>query len=175
MDKHIAEQLVDELSQRKDIISVDRELFLQVLLPIDINTSTQFNKQLLQVQQLNQELGQMYFLSLHQVYVNKNATRYVPSHFRKIVENVESVLNHSDEFLTKRIRQDEGLVQLMKSSEYPYSLLGRFRTMDTETADNRLETITKPILIIPGVNDERIKQWEDTHSRYEKSKEYVRA
>ncbi|MFH1073074.1 MAG: hypothetical protein V1743_06620, partial [Nanoarchaeota archaeon] len=131
MDKRVAQFLCDELSRHPKIIKPDTALFLDLLIAADIPESKRFYEILPEHAQLVQETDQYFYLSLRRILRNKNARNYHLHGWKKAYETGASALRmYSSDALTRNLRTDEDIVELMATCEQPFSLLGKFETYD---------------------------------------------
>ncbi len=170
MEKELVKILVDGVARHSGIIAPDRELFTRSLTSIDIPESSQFSVTIPDTAHVVDDDGRRHVLSLRRILRNKNASHYYLSPWKKQLEAVASACGFwSSDILTRQLRADKDLVQMMEECKCPYSLLAKFVTYDYSNPDETLFTITKPILVILGAKDTRkISAWEDKNTRYEK-------
>lgn len=170
MDRKIAERLINELSKHSEIVSPDRKLFLDILISTDIPESSRFYEQLPDKRQLVEETDRYHYLSLRRVLRNRNARDYRLSQRKKNYEAVASALGlYSSDVLSRNLRVNKDLVEIMAECQEPFSLLGKFKTYDHGNPDETLFVVTRPILVIPNVeNREPIYAWEKANTIYEK-------
>ena len=73
--------------------------------------------------------------------------------------------------MARRLREDPDLVAAMLKCDIPYSLLGRFKTVDYES---RPEEITEgPFLVIPGADIGKIVAFESRYQRDGKVRRFL--
>ncbi len=170
MEREIAERLVDELGKHSGIISPDKKLFLDVLISADIPESSRFYETLQNKQQFVDGTDQCHYLSLRKVLRNNNAKDCLLSQWKKAYESFISTFSfYSSKSLSRNLRADKGIMEMITECKEPFSLLGKFKTYDYNNHEEELFIITKPILIIPGVKDmKQIYNWEEANAVYEK-------
>lgn len=170
MDTKIAERLVGELGRHGGIIIPDNELFLPILVSADVPESSRFYETLPCRRQLAQETGCCHYLSLRKILRNRNARKYQLSQLKKAYEAVASAIGaYSSDALTRNLRADAALLEMMEGCEEPFSLLGKFQTYDYDNPDGTLFVVTRPVLVIPGAkNTMPIQSWEEANTTYEK-------
>ncbi len=170
MEREIAERLVNELGNHSRIISPDKKLFLDVLVSTDIQESSRFHEVLQDKQQLAEESDSYYSLSLRRILRNSNAKRYKLSQWKKAYESFISTFSfYSSDSLSRNLRADKGIIEMMAECKEPFSLLGKFKTYDFDNSEETLFVVTRPVLVIPGVRDtNRIYGWEEANTIYEK-------
>ena len=128
MDKNIAEGLVNELGRHSGIVTPERELFLDVLVSTDVPESSRFYEVVPDNQQLVQETGRYHYLSLRRVLRNGNARDYQLSQWKKAYEAVASVFGaYSSDVLSRNLRANRDLVEMMAECRETFSLLGKFQ------------------------------------------------
>lgn len=170
MDIKIAESLLSELGRHSGIVTPDRRLFLDILVSTDVPESSRFYEGLPDKQQLVQETGRYHFLSLRRVLRNRNARSYQLSQWKKAYESITSVFGaYSSDALSRNLRTNRDLVEMMAECREPFSLLGKFQTYDFDNPDETLYMVTQPVLVIPGAKDTKsICDWETANTIYEK-------
>ncbi len=170
MDRKIAETLVSELGRHEGLVTPDKGLFLDVLISADVPESSRFYEVLPDKQQLVDETGRYHYLSLRRVLRNRNARHYQLSQWKKTYEAIVSAFGaYSSDALSRNLRADKTLVEMMARCEEPFSLLGKFQTYDFDNPDETLFILTRPVLVIPGAKDTKpIYDWEKANTRYEK-------
>jgi hypothetical protein len=170
MDRKVAETLVSELGRQVRIVTPDNELFLDVLVSADVPESSRFYEVLPDKQQLVQEIGRYHYLSLRRVLRNGNARDYQISQWKKAYEAIASAFGaYSSDALSRNLRADGTLVDMMARCEEPFSLLGKFQLYDFDNPDETLFIVTRPVLVIPGAKDMNpIHDWEEANTTYEK-------
>ena len=169
MDHRLAENLLDELAKHPEIVRVDRDLFLGVLKVAEIPESSRFHEDLPDKQQLAEGLDRYAYFSLRRVLRNRNAENYRLSAWKNTFEAVMSAFGaYSSDVLTRKIRADGEIVDMMARNEHPFSLLAKCKTYDFGNSEGRLFVVTRPVLVIPGVKDiDRILAWEEDNTAYE--------
>ncbi len=170
MDRKVAEKLVSELGRHGGLVTPDNELFLDVLVSIDVSQSSRFYERLSDKKQLVEETGRYHYLSLRRVLRNRNARDYQLSQWKKAYEAIISAFGaYSSDVLSRNLRADATLVEMMARCEEPFSLLGKFQTYDFDNPDETLFIVTRPVLVIPGEKDMKsIHDWEEANTTYEK-------
>jgi hypothetical protein len=170
MDKDVAEKLLNELGRHGGIVIPDYQLFLDVLISTDIPECSRFYECLTDKQQLVQETGRYHYLSLRRVIRNVNAKDYQLSQWKKMYEAVASAFGvYSSDSLSRNLRANSTLVEIMARCEEPFSLLGKFQSYNFDNPDETLFVVTRPVLVIPGLKDlEPIYDWEEKNTTYEK-------
>ena len=170
MDKKIAENLINELERHSGIIRPNRDLFFNVLSSADVPESSRFYEVLPSNKQLLEESSRYHYLSLRRVLRNKNAKDYQLSKLKSVYEIITSELRmFSSDALSRKVRTNKDLINMMGECEHPFSLLGKFQTWDYDNSEGKLYSITKPILVIPEVEDMKlIYDWENENTTYKK-------
>jgi len=164
------------LKKHPGIITPDRDIFLDVLLRTDVPRSSKFYKKLPDNKQELKEADRVYFLSLRRVLRNRNVeSGYKVNGWRKLVDAYASRrCIYSSDILTRRLRQDSEIVDLMEACEQDFSLLGKFEVYDSSNLE-KLTVQTTPILVIPGSETaEKVLDWENANTTYQKGKESLR-
>ncbi len=175
MDRKIAETLVDELGRHGSLVTLDSELFLNELVSADVPESSKFYEVLPGKRQLVEETGRNHYLSLRRVLRNRNARDYQLSQWKKAYETIASAFGvYSSDALSRNLRVDGNLVEIMSRSEQPFSLLGKFQSYDFDNPNDILFVITRPVLVIPGAKDMKpIHDWEEANTTYEKEVRFM--
>ena len=171
MDQEIAATLVDTLKRHSWIIPPNREIFMKVLTSTEVPDSSRFYEKLPDNEQLLKETDRYHKLSLRMVLRNRNAKDYRLSPLKKIWEDWTSTLGiYSSEVLSRNLRANSDLIDMMAASEHPFSLLGKQKTYDYSNAREDLFRATRPVLVIPGQSDIiAILDWENANIIYEKN------
>ena len=170
MNKQIATDLVDEFCKHPDIITPDQELFLEILVSVDIPNSSKFSEEIPNKQQTVSEDTCYHYVLLRKVLRNENVRDYQLSLWKKAIESAASALGvYSSDILSRGLRANKELVEIMAECGQPFSLLGKMQTYDYGNPEQNLYIITRPILVIPGVKDMKpVLQWEADNTKYEK-------
>lgn len=170
MDPAVAEALFGAFEKHLGILLPDRNAFLELLVETDVPDSSKFSEELPDKPQIITESDIYHCISLRRVLRNRNARNYKLSGAKKAWEAVAAGLGiYSSDVLTRKIRGEPGVVELMHVSDSPFSLLGKFETYDHANPENTLFKKTRPILIIPDLpNAQAIKNWEEANTTYEK-------
>ncbi|MEK6842782.1 MAG: hypothetical protein AABX84_03115, partial [Nanoarchaeota archaeon] len=154
MDKSIVETLINELSRHAPFSSIEKGMFLDVLLNLDVPESSKFYQDIPENEQLLNDGGRYHYLSLRRVLRNRNAANYQLSRTKKLWEMGMSMLKvYNSNVLTRRARIDGNIVDLMTRCIFPFSLLGKFDTYEPNEPDKPLLHIRRPVLVIPGLNE----------------------
>jgi len=75
----------------------------------------------------------------------------------------------SSDALSRNLRSEGKLVEMMTKCEEPFSLLGKFQSYDFDNPNETLFVVTRPVLVIPGAkNMKPIHDWEKANTTYEK-------
>ena len=169
MDRQLAEGLVNELRKHSGIVTPDRELFLNMLASTNVVESSRFCEVLPDTQQLVEEPDRYHYLSMRRLLRNENARDYQLSQWKRACEAIGSAFGvYSSDVLSRTLRADRGLIEMMATCGEPFSLLGKLQTYDSDNFDNILFVITRPILVVPGVRDmKRVYDWEEANATYE--------
>ena len=170
MDEEIAKLLFKGLEAHADLFEFDGKQFLNELVLLKIHESLKFSKVLSGKKQSLFGIEGYYEFSLRKVLRNKNAKDYQLSEWEKVYESIVNSLGaYSSGVLSKNLRSNETLVDLMAQCKEPYSLLGKLQFSDMDYFEDILFRITSPVLIIPGVKDDIfIYNWEKANTIYEK-------
>ena len=169
MDQKTVSVLVDGLSQHSGIITPDRRAFTKTLLGVGVPNSKRFYEDLPEREQVIQEDSRYHRLSLRRILRNENARDYRLNPLTQAWEAVLSFVGaYSSDSLTRSIRADPELVEMMARSPHPLSLLGNLRTYDYDNPDEHLFVISRPVLVIPGATDTaHILSWENVNTIFE--------
>lgn len=173
MELKTAETLVESLGKRSGILVPDKGYFIDVLLKSDVSPSSKFYKKLPDNIQEAKESDCYYSLSLDMVLRNRNAERdYKIGFFKRAIDAFASRKGiYSSDILTRRLRRENDIVDLMAACEQDFSLLARFEAHDYSNP-NKITFTTRPILVVPGSeNHEKVFGWEQQNTLYQKSEE----
>ncbi|MBR9691302.1 hypothetical protein GOV06_00805 [Candidatus Woesearchaeota archaeon] len=165
MNKKIAELLVDYLEAHPNMISVDKDYFVDILMQTKIpQKSDEFYHKIPPNHQSIDSDSRIYSFSLRRILRNRNAKKYRIGLIRSALGAIgESLRIYDSSLLARKIRKSRKLVEMMDQVGIPYSLLGKFEIIDYESS---VKCETKPILIIPGVEDlDAILAWENKKKR----------
>ncbi len=170
MDRQFAERLVRELAKHGAIVVPNNKLFLDELISTDIPESSRFYEALPNKPYRVEEDGRMHYLSLRRVLRNRNAMDYKLSELKKAYESIGALVGaYSSDALTRNLRANLALLEMMSNCEEPFSLLGKFKTYDFENSKQSVFVVSRPVLIIPGAKDaEPILSWEEANTSYKK-------
>jgi hypothetical protein len=148
-----AQKLVDAFGEQFRSATIDRKLFLDVLVEANIPESARFSEELPNNQQTISEADRYHYLSLRRVLRNGNARSYQLSGAKKALARILGALGiYSSDVLTRGLRSDPEIVELMNSSTSSFSLLGKFETYDSSNPE-ALFRKTQPFIIIPGAKN----------------------
>lgn len=174
MDIKVAEKLISEMRKHSHLVSLDKGLFLDLLVSTHIQDSSKFYEALPDNQQEIQETDHFHIFSLRRVLRNRNARGYRLSQWKKMYEAILSSFGiYSSDALTRNLRANANLIEMMASCEEPFSLLGKLQTFDYNNP-NEVFVVTRPVLIIPGAeNIEQIRDWEKANTIYEREKRFL--
>jgi len=178
MDKNIAKLLVEETEKRR-IIALNNEqknklIALLESTPIS-DDSSRFHEIITELPDndvLIEDGGDRYhYIQLRRILRNKNAKDYQQSGMKRLYERAVSLFGiYDSNVLTRRIRGNKELVDMMVQCSCPFSLLGKLETWDYSNKDEKMFAITKPIFVIPNAkNTEAISKWESDNTKYESS------
>ena len=178
MEEAVADMLLDTMGRHSGMMPLDRETFRRVLVATDMPESSRFHEELPENKQTFDEVAnerRYHRFSLRRALRNENARGYRLSAAKKFLEFALSVAgSYSTDSLTRNLRADPDIVNLMAGCRYPFSLLGKLETYDFGNKDERLFRITRPVLFIPDSDGEApIYSWEDKNTRYEKADTFV--
>ena len=171
MDTKTAGQLIDSLSKHCRIFEPDKEIFLSMLLSQPVPDSSCFYEKLPDNTQVIVDGDSKYhYFSLRRIIRNMNARAFMPSLFKEVLDGVVEKLGiYSSHSLTHSLLKDYDVVRLLDTSEYPFSILGKFETYDYGNPEEILYIAKRPILIIPGAERlEEVLKWEDKNTKYYK-------
>src|SRR3989344_8537022 len=120
---------LDGLSHHSGIISPDRRIFTEALLGVNVPRSRRFYEDLPEREQVVEESNCYHRLSLRRILRKENAVDY---RLNPVTQAWEAVLSfvgaYSSDSLTRSIRADPELIEMMRKSTHPFSLLGKLRT-----------------------------------------------
>ena len=174
MERKVAEQLVESLSNHYGIIPVDKKNFIELLTSLNIRPTSKFYVELLDVhkyKQLLQEGSRRYhYLSIRRVLINKNVG-YGVSFVKKIWSSLVSRVIWSSNVFSRSLRLNPKIVKILTESESTFSLLAKLETYDYDNKDGVLYVASKPVLAVPnakGKDIETMKEWEEKNTFYEK-------
>ena len=173
MERYIAEHLLDELKRQFTMFPVDKSKFFNALLSTPLQESSQFYEKIPANRQLVEgDMGDTYLL-LRRVLRSQNAGNLqvaeLKVYWEKTIRNFGA---YSSNALSRNLRQNENLAEMMIENKNPFSLLGKFEIHD-KTGENMRYT-TRPVLIIPDVKDRKIiDEWEETNKIYEEEVGFI--
>ena len=170
MEREKAQLLVDEIEKHPYIISPDRKMFIDVLASVDVSESARFYEKLPYESQELAESDRFYYLSLRRILRNRNIlNRYNTGICKQILDEISFKERiYSSSILTRRIRQDKDLINIIEACPSDFSLLAKFQIYDLSNEDNAKITI-RPILIVPYAKEEetnKILSWEEKNIIY---------
>lgn len=172
MDPAVAERLFEELSTHSGITPPNRKLFLRLLASTSVPESPDFHQTLPNERQLTQESSSYHYLSLRRILKNRNARDYQSPQWRRHLDRVASISPfrvYSSDALVRDLGANRKLMEMMAECPEPFSLLGKLKTYDWDNTAEDLFIVTRPVLVIPGVEDrEPIYEWEQARTTYEK-------
>jgi len=170
MNKKFAETLMKDLGRHGNIVTPDNELFLNELVSVDVPESSKFYETLPGKKQLVEEVGCYHSFSLRRVLRNRNAKNYRSSQWKETYGAIASIFSfYSSDTLSRNLRANEKLIEMMARCNDPFSLLGKFQSYDFDNPEKTLFIITRPVLVIPGTKDIKlIHDWEEANTTYEK-------
>lgn len=164
MEEKYAVQLVGELAKHPAIykpIEIDEGRLLKILESENIpENSSRFHEDLSsEFKQLYYEYGcdERYFsISVRRILRNRNVRNYRLSLPKKMWESLVSEFGiYDSDGLTRKIRGNQNLVNLIGECKIPFSLLGKFETYDLTSGTEK--TKKRPLLIIPGISEDERK------------------
>ncbi|MBI2043228.1 hypothetical protein HYT25_02460 [Candidatus Pacearchaeota archaeon] len=168
MDRDVASKLVEELSKHTLIFPIDEDKFLEILMVLDVPESSRFYHDMPENEQILNESDRYHYLSLRRVLRNRNAANYKLSGAKKLWEKTFSrFFIYDSNILTRRARIDEDIAELMIKCEFPFSLLGKLETYDSNDGDKPLLHIKRPVLVIPDLTESEsllVSRWERSNS-----------
>jgi hypothetical protein len=169
MEKLIAEILIGQLEKHEGLLSLDNELFLDILVLTKVTESSKFYKNIPDNKQSVQKAGSYHHFSLQRLLNNKNAVYKKISLLKKAYETITAAFSaYFSDALSENLQTDSVLVEMIKNCKEPYSLLGKFQTHDYKNPNGRLFIITQPVLVIPGIVDMRyIYDWEKANTYHQ--------
>ncbi len=174
MDENVAQVLIDRLSHHQGMMPIDMKKFMSALVTTDVPDSSRFYEELPNDRELcdrSEEDRRYNYFSLRRILRNRTAQNYKLSASKRAFEASLAALGaYSSDSLSRSIRADTQLVELMTNCLYPFSLLGKLESFDYGNRDERLFRVTRPILIIPGLqNDTPVYNWENANAQYHKA------
>ncbi len=173
MDRDVAEHLLSEFERQFTMVRVDENKFLNVLLNTHVPESTRFYEEVPLNEQQIEESSQYHYLSLRRVLRNRNTEGYRITPLKQLWEKfTHSRGIYSSNVLSRNLRADKVLAEIMYKNKSPFSLLGKFESYDISGED--LRVITRPVLIIPDVKSrEIIDRWEEANKIYEEERGFL--
>lgn len=171
MEEKHASVLIKGLSKHQGIMPVNEKIFMEILASFNVPDSSRFHERMPVNPQLLDEGSRFYLLSLRRVLRNANAGSSNPSKLKQMWDKITLEFGaYNSTALTRDIRRNSPLVEMMRRSEYPFSLLGKFETYEVVSgnSDQPVLYTARPILIIPGVSEndlQRIYTWEEKNIR----------
>ncbi len=168
MDKKTAEILMDELEKRIKISEESKKVFIDTLVSTSFPESSRFYETLHSCEPENlKESGLDHSILLRRILRNKNAKYQQLRGWKKVHRAAAfSRKRYSSTAVTRTLREDKDLVEMMQACKYPYSLLSKVQTIDYQGDD--AYRITRPILLIPDAKDtKKISEFEQANTIYE--------
>ncbi|MBI4162476.1 MAG: hypothetical protein HY513_02240 [Candidatus Aenigmarchaeota archaeon] len=174
MDEYVADALLDKLSGHQGLMPLDRAKFQHLLIAANVPDSSRFYDDLSghsqafpAIQQIEDDRRYGRF-SLRRILRNRNVRDYRLSTPKRALETVLAAFGtYSSDSLSRSIRANKHVVELMAICPYPFSLLGKLETFDYGNTDERLFRVIRPILVIPGTQDDApVYRWEDVSTKY---------
>lgn len=176
MKKEIAEILMNEIKQHEGIKLNDERTVLETLLNTDVPESSRFYERIKNNEDwLDEPESSRYSVfSLRRIIRNENVAKYEMNFLKRCLQGAFIFFNaYSSDDLCRRLRTDKQIVEMIRESKIPYSLLAKKKSLsyrlDYEEGDRKVYIETKPILIIPGAKFKKlIYDWENKNTIYEK-------
>ncbi len=170
MQRQYAEKLVDGISGRSGAIHFseqDRGRLVSVLSDIQIRDTRRFHISVPNTPEYSISVDEpeiFYTLSIRRILINENAEVIKPGRVKRAWASIVDKFGAYDsDVITGRLREDPALVEAMKSSDLPYSLLLKFREVDySEHPHNKEEG---PFLVIPDADIEAVMRFEKAHTK----------
>lgn len=179
MNEDLTNILIEELLQNPGIKAVHNftpkiYLFKEVLMSDISEQSERFYEKLPHKSQTLVESEMRYYsLSLRRLLRNRNAKDFELTPTKAAYERLLSKLGiYSSDAMTRSLRLDQDIVNMMSACEHPFSVLGKLQTYEIGR-ENVLLRRTRPILLIAdsGRGDRaRIESWETANQKYEEEK-----
>ena len=167
MDKIIAGKLVNELKNQFRFFTLDEKLFSNLLTSVNVPESSRFYEVLPDNQQTIQASDSDHHFSLRRVLRNKNANDYQLFGLKRIYGAITSAFGaYSSDVLTRYLRLNKDVTEMMTNCNEPFSLLGKLETFDSSNPE-AVSITTRPILVIPNVKERTIvDNWEKENMTY---------
>lgn len=165
MDKKLAELLIDELANQKDIaIKPNREKYMDLLTSLEINPHS-FCEKIPNNRQTSLENRVINTLELRRIIVNSRIEEYEPTRVMKI-NNILKKMSprkiYSSDALFMKLETYPYLTEMMKKSEFPFSLLIKQKRYSID--NGKLKNVTRPsIILYKKSNDFRVLSWGDVN------------
>lgn len=170
MDVRKAERLINSLCVHANW-PVDENSVLESLKKVPDKETSRFHDRIHSPAQLIQEGVQRYHhFSLKRILRNELVKKYHLSPFKKKAEAIGSFLGvYSSTALSRDIRANSGLIELMDECDCSFSLLGKLRTYAFDNPYEQLFIQETPVLVIPGSeNNPVVRNWERENTVYKK-------
>jgi hypothetical protein len=186
MDEKMAMLLLGKLEERLKCFGIieltgslpKKKEFLNLLTAATITPSSlKFYDELPELPENDQCLVQQNssnysYISLRRVLNNARAESYQLSRWKQVWEAFIFRWGiYSSDVLTRKLRVNKYLTQVLINSKHPFSLLCKLKTFEVNHPDERLYVTERPILVIPDLlSDHTIKilSWEIRHTIYKK-------
>lgn len=160
MDHQHARALVLGLKERPAMIPVDTDYFTKILENVRMPESSRFYETVGSNKQRHEDGEDFYVLSIRRVLRNRNAKNYTYTPWKQLMDTfLERIGSYSSDRLTRLLRTDEELELRLEQAPSPWSLLGKLVTYYGSG-----ETVSRPILYIPGANLDWVLAWEAEHT-----------
>ncbi len=172
MKKEIADKIIDEIKSREEFSRFNIDEILQVLINMNVSDSSRFYEEMPcnEFSTDEPEKKRCSTLSFRRIIRNENVDKHKINLPKKLANFIISTFSiYSSDSLCRKLRLDRDLSDLIKNSNSPYSILGKYEVFNYNNESMRVYIKTKPVLIIPGAKSkEKIMSWEEKNSIYEK-------
>ena len=170
MQRQYAEKLVDGISGRSGGIYIseqDRDRLVTVLSGVQIPDTRRFHISVPNTPEYSVSVDEseiLYTLSIRRILINENAELIKPGCVKSAWASVVDKFGAYDsDVITRKLREDPALVEAMKSSDSPYSLLLKGRYVDYSNHPHNKEE--GPFLVIPGADIGVVMRFEKAHTK----------
>ena len=140
---------------------------MDILLGIDAG-GLKFSVKLPYDKQLIEDERRYHYISLRRILTNSLAERK-----GRRFSMIPSFVSYSSSNLVASLMEVGDLVRAMKEADLPFSLLAKLKTYDYDNPEENMFVITRPLLVIPSVNQPDITSergidfWEQNNTRYQ--------
>lgn len=170
-----AAKLIVSLEKHPLLAALNKEAATKVIGLLKFDESSRFYITIPEnSQEITESSDRYHYFLLRRVLRNDRARGYNFAFLKQMHAGLLSSFRaYSSDVIARRIRDDDGVVDIMYRSARsgnPYSLLGKLETFEADGEDS-MSVTTRPILIVPETSareSARLQEWEAANSLHEK-------